>query len=112
MTKFAVFGVVAVGADRESFRGVRGVSGRLDERLLRRFHRRVQPRRAVTRSASRAFGSAPSTGDATFDDNTVLVSFDADDDVVLTTGTRAAVRYLNLVGDRYLELVDGPDRPG
>ncbi|OBK79110.1 MCE family protein [Mycobacterium sp. 1164985.4] len=41
-------------------------------------------------------------------DNTVVVSFDADDDVVLTTGTRAAVRYLNLVGDRYLELVDGP----
>lgn len=41
-------------------------------------------------------------------DNTVVVSFDADDDVVLTTGTQAAVRYLNLVGDRYLELVDGP----
>ena len=41
-------------------------------------------------------------------DNTVLVSFDADDDVVLTTGTRAAVRYLNLVGDRYMELADGP----
>ena len=42
------------------------------------------------------------------DDNTVLVSFDADDDVALTTGSRAAVRYLNLVGDRYLELLDGP----
>lgn len=42
------------------------------------------------------------------DDTTVLVSFDADDKVVLTTGTRAAVRYLNLVGDRYLELVEGP----
>ncbi|AKK26667.1 MCE family protein [Mycobacterium sp. EPa45] len=41
-------------------------------------------------------------------DDTVLVSFTADDDVVLTTGTRAAVRYLNLVGDRYLELLDGP----
>jgi phospholipid/cholesterol/gamma-HCH transport system substrate-binding protein len=41
-------------------------------------------------------------------DNTVLVSFGTDDDIVLTTGTRAAVRYLNLVGDRYLELVDGP----
>jgi phospholipid/cholesterol/gamma-HCH transport system substrate-binding protein len=41
------------------------------------------------------------------DDNTVLVTFDADDDVVLTTGSRAAVRYLNLVGDRYLELLDG-----
>jgi phospholipid/cholesterol/gamma-HCH transport system substrate-binding protein len=41
-------------------------------------------------------------------DKKVLVKFDADRDVVLTSGTRAAVRYLNLVGDRYLELVDGP----
>jgi phospholipid/cholesterol/gamma-HCH transport system substrate-binding protein len=41
-------------------------------------------------------------------DTTVLVTFDAEDKVVLTTGTRAAVRYLNLVGDRYLELLDGP----
>ncbi|WP_319453354.1 MULTISPECIES: MCE family protein [unclassified Mycobacterium] len=38
----------------------------------------------------------------------VRVTFDADRTVVLTTGTRAAVRYLNLVGDRYLELIDGP----
>ena len=41
-------------------------------------------------------------------DKKVLVKFDADRNVVLTTGTRAVVRYLNLVGDRYLELVDGP----
>lgn len=41
-------------------------------------------------------------------DNTVLVNFDADDSIGLTTGTRAVVRYLNLVGDRYLELLDGP----
>jgi phospholipid/cholesterol/gamma-HCH transport system substrate-binding protein len=41
-------------------------------------------------------------------DKTVLVTFDADPSVQLTTGTRAAVRYLNLVGDRYLELVDEP----
>ncbi|BBZ41502.1 MCE family protein [Mycobacterium conspicuum] len=41
-------------------------------------------------------------------DNKVLVKFDADRKVVLTSGTRAVVRYLNLVGDRYLELVDGP----
>jgi phospholipid/cholesterol/gamma-HCH transport system substrate-binding protein len=38
----------------------------------------------------------------------VVVKFDADNSVVLTDGTKAAVRYLNLVGDRYLELVDGP----
>ncbi len=34
--------------------------------------------------------------------------FDADRNIVLTTGTKAAIRYLNLVGDRYLELVDSP----
>jgi len=42
------------------------------------------------------------------DDNSVTVTFDADNSVKLTTGTQVAVRYLNLVGDRYLELVDGP----
>lgn len=41
-------------------------------------------------------------------DKKVVVKFDADRSIVLTDGTRAAVRYLNLVGDRYLELVDGP----
>ena len=41
-------------------------------------------------------------------DNTVLVDFDSDRDVMLTTGTKVAVRYLNLVGDRYLDLIDGP----
>ncbi|UXA19132.1 MCE family protein [Mycobacterium sp. SMC-4] len=41
-------------------------------------------------------------------DKTVLVSFDAERKVVLTVGTRAEVRYLNLVGDRYLELLDSP----
>jgi phospholipid/cholesterol/gamma-HCH transport system substrate-binding protein len=41
-------------------------------------------------------------------DKTVLVGFDADPKVVITTGTKAAVRYLNLTGDRYLELLDGP----
>ncbi|MDT5332631.1 MAG: phospholipid/cholesterol/gamma-HCH transport system substrate-binding protein, partial [Mycobacterium sp.] len=42
------------------------------------------------------------------DDRKVLVKFDADRNIQLTTGTKAAIRYLNLVGDRYLELVDSP----
>ena len=41
-------------------------------------------------------------------DRKVLVKFDADRNIKLTTGTKAAIRYLNLVGDRYLELVDSP----
>lgn len=41
-------------------------------------------------------------------DRKVLVDFDADQDIKLTSGTKAAIRYLNLTGDRYLELADGP----
>ncbi len=41
------------------------------------------------------------------EDKKVVVTFDADRTVALTTGTRAMVRYLNLVGDRYLELTEG-----
>lgn len=41
-------------------------------------------------------------------DNTVMVTFAADDDIKLTNATKVAVRYLNLVGDRYLELIDSP----
>ncbi len=42
------------------------------------------------------------------DDRNVLVKFDAGKDIVLTDGTKAQIKYLNLVGDRYLELVDAP----
>ncbi|WP_459545488.1 MCE family protein [Nocardia sp. X0981] len=42
------------------------------------------------------------------DDHTVRVQFDADRRLALTTGTEIAVRYLNLVGDRYLEITDRP----
>jgi phospholipid/cholesterol/gamma-HCH transport system substrate-binding protein len=41
-------------------------------------------------------------------DKKALVEFDVDRSVALTEGTRAVVRYLNLVGDRYLELTEGP----
>lgn len=41
-------------------------------------------------------------------DRTVLVEFDADQKVKLTSGTNAAIRYLNLTGDRFLDLSDGP----
>jgi phospholipid/cholesterol/gamma-HCH transport system substrate-binding protein len=41
-------------------------------------------------------------------DRSVQVNFDADRKIVLTNGTKAQIRYLNLVGDRYLELVDTP----
>lgn len=41
-------------------------------------------------------------------DKTVVVRFGIDRSVQLTTGTKVAVRYLNLVGDRYLALIDGP----
>lgn len=41
-------------------------------------------------------------------DGTVTVNFAVDKGLRLTEGTRAAVRYENLIGDRYLSLEDGP----
>lgn len=48
------------------------------------------------------------TGVSLRPDMKAVVTFDADRKVALTSGTRAVVRYLNLVGDRYLELLDTP----
>lgn len=41
-------------------------------------------------------------------DGTVTVDFDLDKNLTLTEGTRAVVRYENLIGDRYLGLEDSP----
>lgn len=41
-------------------------------------------------------------------DREVLIKFDADRDIHLTAGTYAAIRYLNLTGDRYLDLIRAP----
>jgi len=41
------------------------------------------------------------------DDNTASVEFSANDRVILTDGSRAAIRYDNLIGGRYLELLEG-----
>ncbi|MDF3339910.1 MCE family protein [Mycolicibacterium septicum] len=41
-------------------------------------------------------------------DGTVTVDFAIDKTLTLTEGTRAAVRYENLIGDRYLSLDEGP----
>ena len=41
-------------------------------------------------------------------DGTVTVDFALDKNLTLTEGTRAAVRYENLIGDRYLSLEEGP----
>lgn len=54
---------------------------------------------------------------AVLDDATVDVQFSTDESVVLTEGTRAVVRYQNLVGDRYLALEEAaggvkPLQPG
>jgi phospholipid/cholesterol/gamma-HCH transport system substrate-binding protein len=40
-------------------------------------------------------------------DSTVLVEFTAADNVVLTEGTRAAIRFADLVGGRYIALEEG-----
>src|SRR3984885_2199786 len=44
-------------------------------------------------------------------DGTVHVEFTVDKGLRLTEGTKASVRYENLIGDRYLALEDGPGSP-
>ena len=51
------------------------------------------------------------------DDGTAVVEFSADNTVVLTEGSKAIIRYQNLIGGRYLALQEGPGstrqlRPG
>ncbi|WP_156688407.1 MCE family protein [Mycobacterium sp. Marseille-P9652] len=51
------------------------------------------------------------------DDGTAVVDFSVDNTVVLTEGSKAVIRYQNLIGGRYLALQDGPGatrqlRPG
>ncbi|PYE12364.1 phospholipid/cholesterol/gamma-HCH transport system substrate-binding protein [Williamsia limnetica] len=41
-------------------------------------------------------------------DGTALVTFDVATEHRLMSGTRAAIRYKNLIGDRFVELTDGP----
>jgi phospholipid/cholesterol/gamma-HCH transport system substrate-binding protein len=41
-------------------------------------------------------------------DNKIEVTFSAGTGIPLTTGSTAAIRYLNVVGDRYLQLGPGP----
>ncbi len=40
-------------------------------------------------------------------DNVAVVEFSADDSVILTEGTKALIRYDNLIGGRYVELQEG-----
>src|SRR5262249_25374000 len=42
------------------------------------------------------------------EDNTALVEFNTNRNIALTLETKVAVRYLNLTGDRYLQLTDSP----
>ena len=42
-------------------------------------------------------------------DATVRVGFHVDPDTPMPTDVRAVIRYKNLIGDRFLELKDGPD---
>jgi phospholipid/cholesterol/gamma-HCH transport system substrate-binding protein len=45
-------------------------------------------------------------------DHTVRVSFAVADGVPMTTGTQVSVKYVNLIGDRYLSLAPGPASSG
>jgi phospholipid/cholesterol/gamma-HCH transport system substrate-binding protein len=48
------------------------------------------------------------TGVSLYQDSKAEVSFNLDNDVPITTTTQLVIRYRNLIGQRYLAVVDGP----
>jgi phospholipid/cholesterol/gamma-HCH transport system substrate-binding protein len=75
-----------------------------------RFDSRVAYRAVFTNVSGLKGGNV--TGMTLHRDGTVTVEFAVDKGLPLTGGTKAAVRYENLVGDRYLALEDGPGPVG
>ena len=103
----AIFGVVMVGADREPVHGVRGVSERVDKDYSAVFIDASSLKggdsvRVAGVRVGTVTGQTPRTTRCWCPSTPTTMS-------QLTTGTRAAVRYLNLVGDRYLDLSTVPD---
>ena len=89
---FAVFGQLRFGEKTNTYRAeFTNVTG-LEERRLRP-HRRCRGR--------------PGEKVRIQPDTTALVEFTADDSVVLTEGSRAVIRYDDLIGGRYLALEEG-----
>ena len=81
--------------------------GRSDQHLQGRVHQRDRAGETATSSASPVSRSARSRRSAIQPDTTALVEFTADDSVVLTEGSRAVIRYDDLIGGRYLALEEG-----
>jgi phospholipid/cholesterol/gamma-HCH transport system substrate-binding protein len=106
-TKFAVFGVVMVLLTSALFVIFSGYRAGSTNTYSAVFHDVSQLRAGDSvRQAGIPVGTVESV--RMQPDRTVLVDFDADRDIVLTTGVRLAVRYLNLTGDRYLDLLTAP----
>ena len=108
LIKFAVFGLVMALLTAFLFVIFGQYENRFDERLFGGLHRCVAAEVRGLRAGRGHPGRHRRRTCRCRPDSKVLVEFDADRNIKLTTGTKAAIRYLNLVGDRYLELVDAP----
>ncbi len=88
-------------------RGVRPDSIRgEDAHLPRRVHQRERTRGGRFRPGRRR-GIGRVDKVAIEPDTTAIVEFTADDSVVLTEGSRAVIRYDDLIGGRFLALQEG-----
>jgi phospholipid/cholesterol/gamma-HCH transport system substrate-binding protein len=88
---FAVFGKLRFSAETEYHAIFTNVSGLTDQQFVRVAG--VEVGKVKSRTVQ--------------PDNTVIVSFTADPSVVITEGTRAVIRYDDLIGGRYMALEEG-----
>ena len=93
-----IFAGLAMVFSQVRFSGSNG----FPRRLLRRLGTEVR-RQGPYRRCSGGVGHRGRIGDS----NQAEIEFDVDTKYSLITSTRATVRYENLVGDRYMELLEG-----
>jgi phospholipid/cholesterol/gamma-HCH transport system substrate-binding protein len=92
---FAVFGQFRFGQGKNYFAMFANVSGMKDGDIVRIAGVEVGKVQNITVNR----------------DATVRVEFSADDSVVLTEGSRAVIRYDDLIGNRFLALTEGAGSP-
>ena len=97
----------AAALHRDHHRGVRSDAVRPHHRVFGDLLQRQRPARGPVRSGLRRRGRQGLQGRADRRRSKVRVDFNVDRSLPLFDGTTASIRYLNLIGDRYMELKRG-----
>ena len=107
LVKLGIFCGGAAVLHRDDHRGVRSDALRPDQQLLRGVQQRQRPARGPVRPRLRGGDRQGQNVELVDGGKRVRVDFDVDRSIPLYQSTTAQIRYLDLIGNRYLELKRG-----